>query len=69
MEFHNCMVRVLQTKNVLNVDGLIGADVFSSFLITLDMPSFEIRLAPLPRRPDDTDAPVSLDTGRRGRRG
>jgi len=54
LEFHNCLVRVFDKRNVLEVDGLIGADVFSSWLVTLDVPSREVRLAPLPKRPDDT---------------
>jgi len=32
---------------------LIGMDVFSRFLITLDYPMRKLLLAPLPRRPDD----------------
>jgi predicted aspartyl protease len=63
MEFHNCMVRVFETKNVLDGrDGLIGADVFRSFVVTLDFPSHEIRLGPLPKRPDEAEEKVSLET-------
>ncbi len=63
LEFHNCLVRVVDKRSVLDVDGLIGADVFSSWLVTLDVPSREVRLDPLPKRPDDA-APQSseLDT-------
>jgi predicted aspartyl protease len=63
LEFHNCLVRVFDKKNVLDVDGLIGPDVFSSWLVTLDIPSREMRLSPLPKRPDDIDSQSSeLDT-------
>ncbi|MDQ2924081.1 MAG: retroviral-like aspartic protease family protein, partial [Acidobacteriota bacterium] len=63
LEFHNCLVRVLDKRSVLDVDGLIGADVFSSWLVTLDIPSREVRLAPLPKRPEDAAAESSeLDT-------
>jgi len=63
LEFHNCLVRVFDKRSVLEVDGLIGADVFSSWLVTLDIPSREVRLAPLPKRPDDTEHQSSeLDT-------
>jgi len=63
LEFHNCLVRIVDKKNVLEVDGLIGADVFSSYLVTLDIPGRMVRLAPLPKRPDDdATTTASLDT-------
>jgi hypothetical protein len=62
MEFHNCMVRVLESKEALRVDGLIGADVFRSFVVTLDLPGNEIRLSPLPKRPDEGEAAATLGT-------
>jgi len=63
LDFHNCLVRIFDKKDVLQVDGLIGADVFSSYLVTIDVPSRMVRLAPLPPRPDDTAATSqTLDT-------
>ena len=63
LDFHNCLVRIFDKKDVLPVDGLIGADVFSSYLVTIDVPSRMVRLAPLPPRPDDTAATSqTLDT-------
>ncbi len=63
MTFHNCLVRVFEAKDVLRgLDGLIGSDVFRSFLVTLDMPASEIRLGPLPARPDEATETVSLGT-------
>jgi tetratricopeptide (TPR) repeat protein len=63
MEFHNCLVQVFETKNVMQgLDGLIGADVFRSFLVTLDLPAHEMRLSPLPKRPDEVEQAVSLGT-------
>ena len=53
MEFKNCMVRVLEQSGVLDVDGLIGPDVFRDYLVTLDFPGREVRIGPLPKRPDD----------------
>ena len=44
------------------VDGLIGMDVFSRFLITLDYPDRKLLLAPLPLRPDETAAKPTLET-------
>jgi predicted aspartyl protease len=63
MEFKNCMVRVLEQNSVLQVDGLIGTDVFRDYLVTLDIPSREVRISPLPQRPDEQAAqPTSLKT-------
>jgi tetratricopeptide (TPR) repeat protein len=62
LEFHNCLVRVIDKRNVLDVDGLIGPDVFSSWVVTLDIPSREVRLGPLPKRPYDTAQTSELDT-------
>jgi Flp pilus assembly protein TadD len=63
LEFQNCLVRVFDKRSVLDVDGLIGPDVFSSWLVTLDIPSREVRLSPLPKRPDDAGShSPELDT-------
>ena len=62
MEFKNCMVRVLEKRSVLGEDGLIGPDVFRDFVVTLDTPGRELRLGPLPRRPDERTAkPLTLE--------
>jgi predicted aspartyl protease len=53
LEFHDCAVRVLDARNVVDSDGLIGMDVFSNFLVTLDYPVRKLALGPLPRRPED----------------
>jgi predicted aspartyl protease len=53
LEFRDCRVDVIDKNNVVDSDGLIGADVFSSFHITLDYPMRKLVLAPLPPRPDD----------------
>jgi clan AA aspartic protease (TIGR02281 family) len=53
IEVSDCLVEVLQTSN-LNVDGLIGIDVFDRWLVTLDYQGAELRLSPLPPRPDAT---------------
>jgi predicted aspartyl protease len=54
LEFHDCVVRVLDSRNVVDSDGLIGMDVFSRFLVTLDYPMQKLELGPLPPRPTDT---------------
>ena len=48
----NCMVEVLE-KSKLDIDGLIGMDVFDKWLVTLDYQKAQLRLAPLPPRPGD----------------
>ena len=63
MEFKNCMVRVLEGHGPLEVDGLIGTDVFRDYLVTLDTPGRQVRLSPLPPRPDQKPGQeTSLDT-------
>jgi predicted aspartyl protease len=63
LEFHNCEVRVVDQRNVADNDGIIGMDVFSRFLVTLDYPLHKLLLAPLPPQPDDTTpATTTLET-------
>jgi predicted aspartyl protease len=53
LEFRDCEVQVIDQRNVTEIDGLIGMDVFSHFLVTLDYPMRKLILGPLPQRPDD----------------
>lgn len=62
LEFHNCLVRIFDKHNGLDVDGLIGADVFSSWIVTIDTPQRQLRLSPLPKLPDESAAKTTLDT-------
>lgn len=63
LEFQDCVVRVTDAAApVTGQDGLIGADVFSSYLIDIDIPGARLRLSPLPRRPNETTAPAALKT-------
>jgi tetratricopeptide (TPR) repeat protein len=70
LEFQDCEVSVLEKRSVAGEEGLIGADVFESFLVNIDFPKEKLRLSELPKRPDDEAgpaAPVSLrseDSGR-----
>jgi tetratricopeptide (TPR) repeat protein len=52
LEFQNCTVEVLDKRSVVGEDGLIGADVFSSFLVDIDFPNEKLKLSDLPKRPD-----------------
>ena len=64
LEFENCLVEVLDSRHGLDdVDGVIGMDVFSRFLVTLDYPMQKLVLGPLPPRPGATTGnPEDLDT-------
>jgi predicted aspartyl protease len=51
LEFHNCVVTVSSKNDIIDDAGLIGADVFEQFLITLDFHNQRMLLAPLPKNP------------------
>ena len=61
LEFQDCMVAV-SDQSSLTGDGLIGADVFGGYLIDIDIPGERLKLSPLPKRPEDTVAPKSLNS-------
>ena len=63
LEFKDCVVAVSEKSMGLDEDGLIGADVFSAYLVDIDIPGDMLRLSPLPRRPEDPNAKASLATG------
>jgi len=63
LEFQDCPVRVMDSRGALeDVDGLIGMDVFSRFLVTLDYPKHKLLLGPLPQRPGESAAELTLKT-------
>jgi tetratricopeptide (TPR) repeat protein len=62
LEFHSCQVQVLDSLSTAE-DGIIGADVFSEFLIEMDFPGSKLRLSQLPPRPGEAPAKASLKTG------
>ena len=51
LEFHNCIVTVSSKNDIVDEAGLIGADVFKNFLITLDFKDWKMLLSPLPKNP------------------
>jgi Flp pilus assembly protein TadD/predicted aspartyl protease len=55
LEFHNCVVTVSSKNDIIDDAGLIGADVFDKFLITLDFHEQKLLLAPLPKNPGASD--------------
>lgn len=52
LEFHNCVVEVSNRNDIVDEAGLIGADVFQKFLVTLDFREWKLSLAPLPKNPN-----------------
>jgi tetratricopeptide (TPR) repeat protein len=62
LEFQGCTVRVLDQRSVIGEDGLIGSDVFSSFLVDIDFPNEKLRLTELPKRPEAADTKLALAT-------
>lgn len=62
LEFHDCVVDVTDGVSITSEDGLIGADVFSSYLIDIDVPDHKLNLSPLPQRPNEANAPATLKT-------
>lgn len=64
LEFHDCYVHVVPNA-VAESEGVIGADVFAQFLVTLDFPARRLRLerlAELPAVRDASPAPAALWT-------
>ena len=64
LEFQDCVVSVSDkgSVDVDDEDGLIGADVFGRYLVDIDLPGMRLKLSPLPKRPEDTVAPTSLNS-------
>jgi tetratricopeptide (TPR) repeat protein len=57
LEFHDCFVHATP-REIAQVDGTIGTDVFSKYLIMLDLPGHKLRLEPLPALGGDGPAPA-----------
>ncbi len=63
LEFQDCVVKVTDAATpVPGQDGLIGTDVFSSYLIDIDIPGSRLRLSQLPKRPNENAQPAALQT-------
>ncbi len=62
LEFRDCTATVTDRKDILTMDGLIGTDVFSSYLVTLDYPMRKFLLSQLPPRPDGGGHSGTLNT-------
>jgi tetratricopeptide (TPR) repeat protein len=56
LEFRDALINVSNQDSVGTADGLIGTDVFSRFLLTVDFLARKLRLDPLPGyEPDDEE--------------
>ena len=64
LEFHDCIVTVTDRASLADsdADGLLGADVFASYLVDIDLPHKMMRLSPLPKRPGDEEAIAKLNS-------
>ena len=62
LRFQDCLVSVSAKESVGDGDGLIGADVFGSYLVDIDFPEMQLKLSPLPKRPEDAVAPKRLNS-------
>jgi len=52
IEFHDCAVQVMDATHFTDgADGLIGMDILSNYLVTLDYRAEKLILSPLPPRP------------------
>jgi len=68
IEFHDCMVRVVDKRSVLDDDGLIGADVFQHYLVDINLPDAKFGLSELPVNPKDaSESPASLESSAAGK--
>jgi tetratricopeptide (TPR) repeat protein len=62
LEFLDCYVEVMEKRFSDSEDGLLGADVFSDFLVDLDFPNHTVRLSQLPEDPSQPATPATLDS-------
>ena len=49
VEFHDCVVHVRIKEDLDGPEGLIGANIFAKYLVTMDFPAHKLRLSPLPQ--------------------
>ncbi|MGC2694192.1 MAG: aspartyl protease family protein [Candidatus Angelobacter sp.] len=57
LEFHDCFIHATPHE-IAEVDGTIGADVFSNYLVNLDFSKQKLRLEPLPPASEDRTSAV-----------
>jgi tetratricopeptide (TPR) repeat protein len=52
LEFHDCFIHATP-REIAQVDGTIGTDVFAKYLVNVDFPGHKLRLEPLPAASDE----------------
>jgi tetratricopeptide (TPR) repeat protein len=62
LRFEDCPVNVIERNSALDDDGLIGADVFSSYLVDIDFPESKFKLTQLPPYPDEAPVEAALES-------
>src|SRR6202046_323791 len=62
LQFSNCPVRVINQNSIVDEDGLIGTNVFSSYLVDIDFPNSKLKLTQLPPYPDEAPAEAALES-------
>ena len=62
LQFEGCYVQVVDRNSILDDDGLIGADVFSSYLVDIDFPDTKFKLTQLPPYPDEAPTEATLES-------
>jgi tetratricopeptide (TPR) repeat protein len=62
LQFENCYVDVIERNSILDDDGLIGADIFSSYLVDIDFPGTKFKLTQLPPYPDEAPVEATLES-------
>jgi tetratricopeptide (TPR) repeat protein len=54
VEYHDCVVQILDSNYWNDADGSISMTLFSDYLVTIDYPSYKLILGPLPAKPGVT---------------
>jgi Flp pilus assembly protein TadD len=62
LQFEGCYVDVIERNSLVDDDGLIGSDVFSSYLVDIDFPDTKFKLTQLPPYPDEAPAEATLES-------
>jgi hypothetical protein len=55
-------VRVIEQNSIVNEDGLIGTNMFSSYLVDIDFPKGKLKLTQLPPYPNEAPEEATLDS-------
>jgi predicted aspartyl protease/Flp pilus assembly protein TadD len=62
LQFAGCPVRVVEQNSIVDENGLIGTNVFSSYLVDIDFPHAKLKLTQLPPYPNEPPAEATLES-------